>query len=109
MFTFDLPSKYVKFEPLVDRLISEPNVIIPNSKVNQQYIQQFGNAVKSLRQKKLLHKSRDRRLRETTYILKCSNFYIHGSVVKNKNGKNHVKYVFNTMGVPKVDIPEVLL
>lgn len=109
MFTFDLPSKYMRFEPLIDSLISEPNIIIPNSKVSQQYVQQFGNAIKVLRQKKLLHKSRDRRLKETTYILKCSNFYVPSSVVKIKNNKNHIKYVFSSMGVPKVDVPEVLL
>jgi len=107
MFRMSIKPKYVDLEYLMDQLIKNPVVVITNTKRNTKVMQLLGMYGQELRQKKLLSKSYDRRLKETTLILKCNNFYTPGTIEKKKSANHTTDYIFNTVGIPKVALLEI--
>jgi len=104
MFTLSIKPKYVELENLMDHLMTDPVVVVKNPKV----VQSLGIHARDLRKKKLLHISPDLRLKETSIILKCSNYYTPGNVAKKTGPNSTIDYVFNTPGIPKITLPDIL-
>lgn len=104
MFTLSIKPKYVELENLMDHLMVDPVVVVKNPKV----VQSLGIHARELRKKKLLHISPDLRLKETSIILKCSNYYTPGSVTKKVGTNATIDYIFNTPGIPKITLPDFL-
>lgn len=104
MFTLSIKPKYVELENLMDHLMVDPVVIVKKPKV----VQRLGIHARELRRKKLLHISPDLRLKETSIILKCSNYYAPGSVTKKIGQNGTIDYTFNTVGIPKITLPDLL-
>lgn len=97
MFKVSLSRKYPKVVNLMDRCISEPVVL----ESNKRTLDLFGIYTRELKTKKLLHKSADRHLHETSLILKCSDYYTPGIVKKVKNNKQ-IHYIFEHTDIPKI-------
>ena len=103
MFTVSIKPKHVEIVDLMDVLIEKPGVLAKNPRL----VQRLGIHAKELRKRGLLHISPDPELRETSIILKCSNYYTPGVVTKKKSRNHTIDYTFNTVGVPKITLPEV--
>jgi len=107
MFTLPIKPKYIVLEDLVDHLIVEPVVVVKNTKNNTKAVQLLGIFGRELRRKKMLNMSYDPKLKETSLILKCNNYYNPGSVIKKKNGHGSINYMFNDISIPKITWPKI--
>lgn len=102
MFTISIKPQYKEIISLIDILIDEPGVLVKNPKL----VRRLGIHAKELRRQKLLHISPDPELKETSIVLKCSNYYTPGLVTKKKSANHTTDYIFNTVGIPKITLPE---
>ena len=103
MFTVSIKPKYVEIVDLMDVLIEKPGILAKNPRL----MQRLGMHTKELRKRGLLHISLDPQLKETSIILKCSNYYTPGVVTKKKSRNHTVDYTFNTVGVPNIILPKI--
>lgn len=107
MFTLPIKQKYIKLENLMDNLMIDPVVVVKNTKINTKTVQLLGIFGQELRRKKMLNVSYDPKLKETTLILKCNNFYNPGAVTKKINDHGCIKYIFNDTNIPKITWPKI--
>ena len=101
MYKLSIKPKYKEVEMMMYKLIEMPVLIVKDN----AKIRSLGIQAKSLRDVGLLHISQDPKLRETTCILKCSNYYIPGNAKKIKRRNCSIDYTFdmtNMIKLPKI-------